>query len=93
VGSATASSGEMTAISFIGKKNTRLFGQPTAGYVTSNSSISLSNGAMLFLATSYVSDRNKKKYMSRIIPEVVVEQGKGRDKEVETASDWLVENR
>lgn len=93
VGSMTASSGEMTAISFIGKKNTKLFGQPTGGYVTSNSSIGLSNGAMLILATSYVSDRNKKKYMTKVIPDVVVEKVNGSDKYLEKASEWLVENR
>jgi len=83
----------MTVISFIGKKNTRLFGQPTGGYVTSNSSISLSNGMMLFLATSYVSDRNKKKYITKIIPDVVVEKVEGIDKELVKASEWLIENR
>jgi len=93
VSSTTASSGEMTAISFIGKKNTRLFGQPTGGYITSNSSIRLSNGAMLFLATTYVSDRNKKKYMTKIIPDVVVEEVEGSDKELDKASEWIYENK
>lgn len=89
VGQYTCSSGEMTAISFIGKKNAVLFGQPTGGYVTSNLSINLSNGGMLFLASSYVSDRNKKKYITKIIPDVLIEQVKGSDKELEKAIEWL----
>lgn len=41
----TASSGEMTAISFIGLPNVKTFGKNSAGYVTSNNTIDLSNGA------------------------------------------------
>ena len=69
LGKSTASSGEMTAISFIGKPNVKTFGEPTAGYITANSSYPLVNGGMLLLASSYVADRNHKKYTSKIIPE------------------------
>ena len=68
----TASSGEMTAISFLGMKNTKSFGNETAGYTTANSTHKLSNGAYLFLASSYCMDRNKKVYRGKIQPEIKV---------------------
>ncbi len=86
----TASSGEMTAISFIGKENVKLFGHPTGGYLTANASFSLSNGGVLFLASGYVSDRNKNKFLSKITPDVIVEETKGVNLAIETAVNWIL---
>lgn len=91
VGPRTSSSGEMTTISFIGKKNTKLFGQPTGGYTTGNSGYPLSDGANLYLAVSYTADRNKKKYLHKIDPDVTVEIKEGIDNTIETAKKWLME--
>ena len=68
----TASSGEMTAISLLGRENSKTFGNKTAGYTTANAMYKLSNGATLLLAVSYSMDKNKKKYTDGINPEVQI---------------------
>jgi C-terminal processing protease CtpA/Prc len=85
--SLTASSGEMTLIAFLGLPNVKTFGQRTAGYSTANTTIPLSNGGMLLLATKYAADRNKKIYKGYISPEVITEN----DATVTTAKQWLLE--
>lgn len=93
IGARTGSSGEMTAISFMGKSNVKFFGQPSAGATTSNRTFSLKNGDMLLLASGYCMDRNKKTYTGKLIPDVVVEKNNKEDNAaIETAKKWLNEN-
>jgi len=94
IGPNTASSGEMTALSFIGKHNVKLFGQPTSGYTTGNDGFKLSDGAYLYLAVTYTADRNKKKYLGKIDPDILVESMEtgNDDTTIETAKKWLLEN-
>jgi hypothetical protein len=87
VGSNTASSGEMTTISFIGKSNSKLFGQPTAGLTTANQGFKLSDKSTLLLAVSTVSDRNNKKYLKSINPDIFCED----DKIIYLAENWVLE--
>ena len=91
IGPRTGSSGEMTTVAFIGRSNTRLFGQPTGGYTTANRTFILSDGSNLLLASSYVADRNQKKYLNKITPDEVVEPVSGLDAEVKVAERWLLE--
>ena len=92
IGSRTGSSGEMTAVAFIGKENTKLFGQTSAGYTTTNQDYKLPNGARLYLASGYVSDRNNNMYFKNLLPDVeVVEDSKEQDKTLEVAKAWLKE--
>ncbi len=94
VGKKTSSSGEMTAMSFIGKKNIRTFGQATGGYTTGNVTYRLSDLSALVLASSLTADRNKKRYLTKIIPDVVVEKNNdGSDAELESASAWLLNSK
>jgi hypothetical protein len=86
----TASSGEMTAISFIGKSNTKLFGQASAGYTTGNSGFKLSDGSYIYLATSFTADRSGKKYSAKITPDFVVDS-LWVDNCLNTATQWLKE--
>lgn len=72
IDSLTASSGEMTAISLLGLPGVKVFGQPSAGYTTANTTYFLSDGTMFNLATSLVADRNKKVYREKIIPEIIL---------------------
>lgn len=88
IGPNTSSSGEMTAISFVGKPNTKFFGQPSGGYTTGNSMFKLKDGTALALATSYVSDRNKNKYLSKINPDVFVNTDNDA---IKIAEQWLNE--
>jgi len=91
IGPNTGSSGEMTTLCFVGKPFTKLFGQPTAGYVSVNSSIKLSTGAYLYLASGYAADRNQKKYTADIQPDVMVAPGKDKssDPALDAALIWL----
>lgn len=90
IDSATASSGEMTAISFIGRENTRTFGTPSAGYTTANQTYNLSNGGILNLATLAVMDRNEKIYTGKVYPdEIILENEPGKDAVLDAALVWL----
>lgn len=93
IDSRTASSGEMVAISFKGLSNAKLFGQPSAGYTTGNQDFKLSDGAYLYLATGYMADRNRTKYLPNIVPDVVVVDlpADAQDKTIEAAIKWLLE--
>jgi hypothetical protein len=86
----TASSGEMTAISFIGKNDTKLFGQPSAGYTTGNSGFKLSDGSYIYLATSITADRSGKKYSAKILPDIIVDSV-SVDNCLDVATQWLKE--
>jgi C-terminal processing protease CtpA/Prc len=88
IGRRTGSSGEMTAISFIGKNNTKLFGQPSAGYTTGNTGFKLSDGSFIYLATSFTANRNGKKYASKILPDIIVDSVYA-DNCLEVATQWL----
>ncbi|WP_316845195.1 S41 family peptidase [Pedobacter psychrodurus] len=89
INSNTGSSGEMTAVSFIGQQNTKLFGEPTGGYITGNQAFKLSDGSNLLLATSYTADRNHKKYLERVYPDVMVKTLADQDAALQTAKSWL----
>lgn len=82
----TASSGEATAISFRGRKNTRFIGEDSAGFTTANQSFSLF-GLNIFMASSVESDRNGKAYLDRVSPDQEV---KGLDNFDELQKDGKV---
>lgn len=92
IDSMTASSGEMTAISFIGLAHVKVFGQPSAGYITANAPIILSDGTRLNLAMLNVADRTHKIYYDKIIPDVIVklQTGSTIDETLETSKKWLL---
>ncbi|MFM9840358.1 MAG: S41 family peptidase [Cyclobacteriaceae bacterium] len=73
IGLRTSSSGEATAISFIGRPNTKLFGlSSTCGLSTANAAFTLSDNAQLFLTVSFMADRNLKKYGVPVPPDSLV---------------------
>lgn len=94
IDSMTASSGEMTAISFIGLPHVKVFGQPSAGYLTANATLILSDGTQLNLAASNVSDRTHKIYSDKIIPDVIVKTQTDTpiDETLETSKKWLLKS-
>lgn len=87
-GSKTASSGEMTAICFTGKNNTRSFGKPTAGLTTGNSIYYLSDDNIFVLAASYCLNRDKTVYKTKLRPDVLTEDVPGNDA-LEKAVEWI----
>jgi hypothetical protein len=68
-GAGTASSGEATAISFIGLPNARSFGTPTYGLTTGNRPFRLSDGAVLNLAAAIEGDRTGRLYGGKLVPD------------------------
>ena len=62
VGGETASSGEGTAISFIGKENARLFGERSCGLSTGNEQFQLSDGSLLFITAYTMANRKLEAY-------------------------------
>ena len=71
----TASAGEMTAISLIGRKNTYLVGEPSANYTTAVQGFAINKSAGINLSTDYVVDRNFKIYKTSIEPDFSILAG------------------
>lgn len=69
---ATASSGEVIAISFINRDNTASFGSPTCGLSTGNSPFNLSDDSILQLTTVVLADRKKNTFGGAIQPDFEV---------------------
>ncbi len=84
IGPRTASSGEMTAIAFIDRPNTRFFGQPSAGLATGNRPIFLPDGARVALTTTRVQDRS-----GRTLEQVKPDEAADGEAALEAATRWL----
>jgi C-terminal processing protease CtpA/Prc len=65
----TSRAGELTAIAFRGRQDTRSFGEPTWGAPVENTSYQLPDGARLDLATAKAADRTGHVYDGRIAPD------------------------
>ncbi|MFN8253631.1 MAG: S41 family peptidase [Ferruginibacter sp.] len=84
----TASSGEMMAICFTGKSNSRSFGKPTGGFTTGNRIFYLSDDNIFVLATSYCLNRDKTVFKTRIQPDVAADDTPGPDA-LASAVEWI----
>lgn len=85
-----ASSGEATLIAFRLRPNTRSFGEATCGLSTSNTTITLSDGATLNLTNALMADRAKNPYGDRVVPdEVILNQTEA----IQRAIAWLQTGR
>ena len=71
-GRRTFSSGEATLLSFIGRANTRRFGEASGGLSTANRMFPLPDGAALVLTTSVMADRTGLAYGGPIEPDVQI---------------------
>lgn len=95
IGPRTASSGEATLISFIGRPSTRTFGQASGGFSTANSTFPLSDGAVLVITTALMADRNGRVYGGPIAPDQGVgsvadnAQASITGATIDAASQWL----
>ncbi len=89
--SQTGSSGECTAISFVGNPRTRSFGQATWGLTTGNRQCALSDGAQMFVSSTIMGDRNGALFHGAIAPDEVVDQPADWkfDAALDTALVWL----
>lgn len=85
-GPRTASSGEATLLSFVGRENTRRFGEPSMGLSTANGVFPLGDGAMLALTTALMADRSGQVHGGRIAPDEAVQGEKATEM---AALRWL----
>ncbi len=89
----TISSGEMVAVSFKGRKNTRFIGEETAGYTTGNGYDAITNELMLVVSQDVFMDRNKAVYENRVGVDEKIEFEHGvdlnSDSQVKRATEWL----
>jgi len=82
----TASSGEATLISFMGRENTLLLGQPSCGLSTANSSFSLSNGDRFTLTVSTMADRERTLFGGQIMPDEQIDSDQDM---LERVTEWI----
>ncbi|HVW74552.1 MAG TPA: S41 family peptidase [Rhizomicrobium sp.] len=82
----TASAGEFTAIAFEGRPHTRIFGESTAGFLTSNMAHRLPDGALLAVSTGWSTDRLHRPYRSEIVPDEPAAKGQAT---FDAAVAWL----
>lgn len=86
LGPGTASSGEFVAMSLKGQPGVRFFGTPSAGFVTSNSVVNLTDGAAIIMTNGWGRDRTGEKYTDTVRPDVATEAG---GPAVDSALHWL----
>ena len=95
IGAGTSSSGEGVAAVLKERKNTRVFGEPTAGYANSTEGFLFNNQNSYFLlTTSQISGRTKKPFPAAISPDVQVVNNDhfndlNTDRAVQAALKWL----
>lgn len=98
ISGSTASSGEMTAISFIGRTKSVIIGEQSGGYTTSNLGFKLNEYSGLNLAVDYAADRNGKIYPKYLEPDLKVVNGDNfenlsDDLKIKKALIWLRKNK
>lgn len=89
----TGSSGEIVALAFLGRENTRIIGEESAGFMTSNELHRLPFGTFLLLSEGVETDRNGGVVKS-ILPDQVMVEGDNfniisEDAKVKAALEWL----
>lgn len=89
----TASSGEAVAVAFLGRPNLRTFGDSTAGFNSSNTNVSLPDGAQMVITNGMNRDRRGRAYALKIAPDELVPRTEGDDTDapLERAKAWLLE--
>ena len=90
----TASAGEAAVIAFVGRRNSRTFGEPTVGVTSANVGISLPDGAFVMVTHSYDTDRAGKLYDGPLLPDAAITTdwttfGTGADPVLTAAQTWL----
>ncbi len=91
IGARTSSSGEIVAVAFRGRPDTRSFGQTTSGQTSSNRLFLLPDGSRIALTTSRIVDRQGKVIPDHLQPDETMpaEDGSGADPTLAAATAWL----
>jgi len=82
----TVATGELIAIAFKGRKNTKFFGQPTKGHVAELTSVEITKGLVMTLSKGYYQDRKGNPYTSSVKPDVTIS---AEENPLEQAIQWL----
>jgi len=82
----TASSGEFTAMAFEGRPNARVFGENSAGLLTTNTPTALPDGARLIISGGWATDRLHRSYRDVIAPDEATPRGQAT---LDAAIVWL----
>ncbi len=90
ISSKTSSSGEITAISFVGKPNVKTFGHASSGHTTANTAFMLLDSSYILLTTSNTADRNEVIYADGITPDVEI-TGYSSKEHILKAKAWFNE--
>ena len=94
--SVTGSAGEAATLAFVGRDNTQVFGEKTAGLTVGNTVHTLWDGTLLALADGAYVDRNGTVYTDGVSPDVAVTNDWATfrtddDPVIAAASAWLQE--
>jgi C-terminal processing protease CtpA/Prc len=90
IGARTSSAGEDTAVAFMGRKGVRLFGQNSAGYLTTNGSYPLPDGGLLAISTGWLADRLGRSWREVLEPDAATPPGQ---ETLDAAIAWLKAQR
>jgi hypothetical protein len=95
IGRETGSSGEATAIAFLGRPNVRTFGDSTAGFASINNGYRLRDGANMVITIGFSKDRTRKQYGLRLTPDefVPAASGPSSNAALQRAAAWLLTQR
>lgn len=89
----TISSGEMLAIAFKGRNNTRFIGETTAGYTTGNGFDKINDELALVISQGVFIDRNKQRYDKNVGVDEFIEfqhhPEEKKDQQLNRAIEWL----
>jgi C-terminal processing protease CtpA/Prc len=91
LGQRTGSSGEVVAVSFVGRPLTGSFGQPTAGLSSANTGFPLPDHSMIFLTTAIDMDRTGHSYGNKMQPDQIIAAPttSTTDPTLDAAQAWL----
>lgn len=73
VGPRSSSSGEIVPIMFTGQENVQVFGRPTSGRSTANSTFTLPNGGLANITTAVTVNRHGKVFDSQVEPDTLTD--------------------
>lgn len=89
----TTGAAEILALAFKGRKNTRLFGETTAGKITSTTSVNISSNLVMAITELRYDDRRGTSYTDNVNPDMLIEFIPGvafnHDSAISEAGLWL----
>lgn len=89
----TSGASEIFAITMKGRKNTKFFGEPTAGNITIMNEIKIGNALIMSLSEGLYQDRKGNVYKKNVTPEVPITfqhtADHSQDTAIQAATEWL----